>query len=218
MQQQKKGKLIVIEGTDGSGKATQVDIVRKKLERKGILLDTFSFPRYYSEWGEEIKRYLDGYFGDPTQLDPKLSSPFYAKDRAKVRRPIIDSLNSGRLVLCDRYTGSNLAHQGAKLAPEKRPDFFKWVENYEYKDLRIPKPDLTICLNIPTEEITKAMQNRKKDGHEANKEYQKKVVETYLELSERDDWRLINCMKSKKRKSIEEVAEEILKEIIPLIK
>ena len=135
----------------------------------------------------------------------------YAADRLAAKPILKYHLTCGEVVLCDRYVASNLAHQGAKLPKQEREDFFKWVGDYEFSELKIPKPDLTICLHVPIELTRRALEKerREQDGHEKNADYQQQVYKTYLQLAKRVDWRLVECMKGERRKSIEEVTEEI---------
>lgn len=216
----KKGRLIVIEGTDGSGKATQVKALVSKVESEKIPISSISFPRYETKEGRRITEYLRGKYGDPTKVSPKLAARLYAVDRRAAKHDISLLLIRGTNVICDRYVGSNLAHQGAKLPEEQREGFVKWVEELEYRIFEIPKPDLTVCLNLHPEQAGKAinLRNRERDGHETNAEYQKKVVETYLWLAKtKHDWRLIECMEGDRRKSIGEIAENIWKIIEPVL-
>ena len=214
-----KGKLIAIEGTDGSGKATQVGALVERIKTEGMGVVSFSFPRYNTTTGRAIRAYLDGEFGEPTALPPKLCSQLYAADRFAAKSRVAYYLNYREIVLCDRYVASNMAHQGAKLPEEEREKFFRWVEDYEFGELKIPKPDLTICLHIPIEVTQKALarEGKEQDGHEKNRDYQKKVYETYMQLSKRADWRVIECMERGRRKTIEEVTGEIWEIVYPLL-
>jgi len=217
---EKRGALIAIEGTDGSGKATQVSKLKDRFGQYKIPIFTIGFPRYDTPTGKVVRAYLQGEFGDPTKIDPKLAAVLYAADRAAASDLINECLASGTNVLCDRYIGSNLAHQGAKLPEQDREGFIRWNEEYEFCGLKIPIPDLTVCLHVPREETLRAMekQERQKDGHEANLDYQQKVVETYLWLARKaSDWKLIDCMDGNRRKTIEEVTEDAWKIIMPVL-
>lgn len=214
---EKRGKLIAIEGTDGSGKATQVRELIERAEIDGLEFSTFSFPRYNTPTGKIVREYLQGKYGDPVEINPAFAAKLYAADR-QAASPEINSLLLKRTdIICDRYTGSNLAHQGAKLTGDLREGFVKWCEDLEFKQLGIPKPDLTILLNLPAEQAIKAMekQAREKDGHEASRNYQQKVVETYLWLAKtKPDWILIDCMNGDERRKIDDITEEMWEKIL----
>ena len=206
-----KAKFIAVEGTDGSGKQTLCEGLKEKAFREGIPLQLISFPRYDTPTGKSVRAYLKGEYGNPINLNPKLCSTLYAADRAAAISQMNLLLNNGITILADRFIGSNLAHQGAKLPPEQREEFVKWCEDYEYNGLRIPKPDFTFCLNLPPDQTRQAIENRQLDGHEADRGYQQKVVDTYLWLAQREDWGLVDCIKKDNptRKTPEELADEI---------
>jgi len=202
----KKGRLIVIEGSDGSGKATQTQLLTKALKQKGIFTTSFSFPRYKeSEFGGLIRRSLDGEFGNFLELSPYLSSLPYVLDRARAKYLIQEALKSGD-VICDRYTPSNLAHQSVKLPIKEQKKFIKFIENGEYIELGLPKPDLVIYLFVPLELTRKLISKRSKkrksapDQHERAFEYLENVIKMYLKLAkERKDWHIVQCTGSKGR-------------------
>lgn len=206
-----KGKLIAIEGTDGSGKLTTCAGIKQRAVDSGIFMHLMSFPRYDTPTGKIVRAYLDGEFGDPTKVNPYIASVFYAADRGAASNSILGRLGTEQTILVDRFIGSNWAHQGAKLSPEQRTAFVKWSEDYEHRGLHVPKPDFTFCLNLHPEHTRQAIEDRELDGHESDIEYQKKVVETYLWLARtRDDWGLVECLKDGgERKTAEELAEEI---------
>ncbi|PIN78093.1 hypothetical protein COV15_00330 [Candidatus Woesearchaeota archaeon CG10_big_fil_rev_8_21_14_0_10_34_12] len=208
--------LIAIEGTDGSGKETQVSGLVARAMDERILAASMSFPRYDTPTGRIIRDYLDGKFGNPTALPPKVCAAFYAVDRLVAAREIRALFKNKFNVFLNRYAGSNFAHQAAKLPEEQRKEFIEWNENYEFVHLGIPKPDLTICLHVPKDETLKAIgkQGREKDGHESDEEYQQRVIDTYLMLAETKlDWRLVKCMDGERRKNIGEVTEEIWEKV-----
>lgn len=213
-----KGNLIVIEGGDGAGKATQTMLLYRALKRVRPVA-IMDFPRYkQSQFGRLIRRSLDGEFGDFLNLSPYLSSLPYILDRARAKYIMQESLKNGD-VICDRYTPSNLAHQGAKLSKSKRKDFIKFIEEGEYGELGLPAPDLVIYLWLPAKNSKELMRrraehhkDRKLDLHESHAEYQQKVVDTYLELVKtRKNWHVVKCIDSKgKMLSRSEIHKQVL--------
>ena len=219
---EKRGKVIVIEGTDGSGKGTQVSSLIKRAYSEGIRFNSFDFPRYGTTTGRGVEDYLKGEFGDPVKLPPKLSAGFYALDRLAATPEIEFFLSRGIHTIMNRYIGSNLAHQGAKFKKlSNKVEFVKWCKNYEYGVLKIPKPDLFVCLNTPLEVSARSVvsRGREKDGHESNIDYQREVVKTYLWLANtQKDWRLVDSMDNDRRKSVDELTEEIWAFIKPVLR
>jgi dTMP kinase len=147
-----RGKLLAVEGIDGAGKRTQVELLDRALDERGIARFDLSFPRYQSFFGQAVTRYLTGEFGQLDQVDPHFSALLYAGDRLEAKRELDEALSAGRLVLADRYIGSNLAHQGARVPAEKREEFIAWVRRLEYDVFGLPHEDLVIYLRVPVEE------------------------------------------------------------------
>ena len=230
-----KGKLIVIEGTDCSGKETQSNILKENLTQLGHNTKKLYFPKYDTPTGrivgtcflgkEELcNKYLKeekGWFVEgSSNVDPLVSSLYYAADRKYNIKEITDLLESGTNVILDRYIYSNLAHQGCKFnSKEERLDFYKKMELLEFNILELPKPDITIFLYVPHEVSYELKKNRVEspDQNEINEEYLIKAEETYLELSKLYNFKIIECTKDNKIKSKEEISELILKEISTLI-
>lgn len=222
MNHNKKGKLIVIEGTDCSGKETQSNLLLEKLIFKNFSVKKMSFPNYDSPTGKIIaKPYLGkdnifaGYFPEgAVNVDPKVAALYYAADR-RYNSPIIKKkLNSGVNILLDRYISSNMAHQGCKLkAKNARLKMYQWLETLEYEMLKIPRPDLTILLYMPYKYACKLKENRKElpDEHESNEEHLLLAEKTYLELAELYNFKIVNCVENNRIKSIEEIHEEVFK-------
>ena len=199
-----KGKLIVFEGSDGSGKATQVELLRAFFEKKNYPHIAFDFPRYQETFhARTIAKYLSGEYGDPTKQNPYLVSLAYALDRLTVREEIYYALNDGKIVLANRYVSSNKAHQGAKLPAKKRRDFFVWLDELEYDVNKIPREDLVIMLYIPPEVSIRLLRRRqrvtgsKPDLHEENRRYQKEVERVYLQLTASPHWVKVDCVDKK---------------------
>ncbi|MBX4200162.1 thymidylate kinase [Candidatus Parcubacteria bacterium] len=221
------GNLIVIEGGDGAGKATQTRLLYNAL-RKSRKVTLFEFPRYkQSQFGRLVRRSLDGEFGDFLGLSPYFSSLPYVLDRTRAKYLLQEALKEGD-VICDRYTPSNLAHQGAKLPKRERAKFVRFIEEGEYKELGLPAPDLVIYLWLPATASEELMKKRVKkdksrhiDQHEAQIEYQKKVIEMYLDLVKaRKNWHVVKCVNSKgslrSRKDIHQEVLQIVKKSLKL--
>ncbi len=148
-----KGKLIVLDGIDGSGKATQVRLLAERLKREGKKVKTIDFPRYEDNFfGQFIGEHLSGIYGDFIKVDPKLASVLYAADRFESSKQIKDWLDSGFMVIADRYASANQIHQGGKISNlKKRKEFLNFLDTMEYSVFKIPKPDLVIYLDVPFE-------------------------------------------------------------------
>src|SRR5579862_9364677 len=147
-----RGKLIAIEGIDGSGKRTQLDLLAQALEARGLEAYRISFPRYESLFGKLVGEYLNGDFGPMEAVDPHLSAVLYAGDRMEAKPAIQAALSSGKIVLADRYIASNLAHQSARVPAERREEFIGWVKRLEYGAYALPVEDLVVYLRLPVAE------------------------------------------------------------------
>ena len=213
-----KGKLFVIEGTDGSGKATQSKMLVEKLKSEGFNVKLLDFPNYNSVYGKLIRKYLEGDFGNSIELDPYLVSVLYADDRRLQKDEIIEELEKGTIIIANRYVESNMAHQTAKLSEDKKEKFIRWLNNLEYELNGLPKSTKTFFLYLPLEYRETLMSNRKKlDGHELNKEYQIKAENQYMDLAKKEDWIIIDILKNNEIKKREEILEEIYFNILKLI-
>jgi dTMP kinase len=147
-----RGKLIVIEGIDGSGKRTQVDCLARALRERGVAFTQVSFPQYDGFFGKLVARFLNGEFGPLAAVDPHFSALLYAGDRLESKPAIDAALESGKTVLADRYIASNLAHQGARVPGEKREEFIAWLKQLEYGVYGLPAEDLVLYLRVPAAE------------------------------------------------------------------
>ena len=215
------GKIIVIEGTDCSGKETQSKMLEKRLQLEGYKVKRFDFPMYDSPTGKIVG---GSYLGKPEigeclfpegapNVDPKVSCLYYAADR-KYNFPKIEKyLKDDYYVLLDRYTTSNLAHQGSKiLDKDERFDMYQWIDKLEYWLLKLPKPDITIFLHMPYEKSCELKKNREYlDEHEKSPEHLKHAEEAYIELSELYNWSRIECVKDDEIRTIEDINDEIFK-------
>jgi dTMP kinase len=199
-----KGKLIVIEGVDSSGKHTQAKLLLKRLKKEGKKAVLVSFPRYSTFFGKLVKKYLKGDFGALKKVRPELASLLYSLDRFDAMPWLEEQLSSGKIVVCDRYTASNIAHQASKFKGKKRKEFISWVQGVES---RLPKPDATIFLDLPVSVSAKLMskRKRKKDIHELDLPYLRETRKVYLSLSKRPAWSKIECQKGLGIKSREEI-------------
>lgn len=219
------GKLIVIEGTDCSGKETQTKKLVERLENENKKVIRFSFPNYDSPTGKIIggpilgkPSICDSWFDNPMELDPKIASLYYAADR-KYNIDIINKyLNNDYTVILDRYTISNMAHQGCKLKTKKeRLNLFKWIEELEYNHLELPQPDVIFFLHMPVTYIEKLKKNRSElDRAELDKEHLINAELTYLELAELYNYRKISCINNDSIKTIEEIHDEIYDYLIKI--
>ena len=214
------GKIIVIEGTDCSGKETQTKLLVERLKKEGKKCAYFSFPMYDTPTGKIVGgSYLvkpeigPGLFpeGAPN-VDPKVSCLYYAADRKYNIAKAVELVNDGYYVILDRYTTSNLAHQGSKIKDkDERFNMYQWIDKLEYWLLQLPKPDKTIFLHVPYEFSCELSRNRKNlDENEKSPEYLKATEVTYLELAELYNWDLIECIKDNKLRSIEDINDQIL--------
>lgn len=216
-----RGKIIVVEGTDCSGKETQSKLLEERLNSEGKKCIRFDFPNYESPTGKIIG---GAYLGRPeigpsffkegaVNVDPHVVCLYYAADRKYAMPEIEKYLNDNYYVILDRYTTSNLAHQGSKIHDkDERFNMYQWIDKLEYWLLGLPKPDKTIFLHVPLENTLELRENRKSiDEHEKSPEYLKRAEESYLELSELYNWDKIECIKNNKLRSVEDINDEIMK-------
>lgn len=212
-----RGKLIVIEGNDGSGKGTQAKLVVDKLRKEGFKVSFYDFPQYDSVFGKLVSGYLRGDFGDLNAMSPEIPALLYAIDRYQVKDKMFKELEEGRIIVCNRYTESNIGFQGAKFDDkEERKRFLEWLMDVEK---RLPKSDLVIFLDVPLDvswELVKKKEERaylkgeERDIHERNVGYQEKVRNVYLEYGREKGWKIIKCVNEKGLRSIEDINEEVM--------
>ncbi len=215
------GKLIVIEGTDGSGKSTQFRRLTERLTQEGKTFQKLVFPQYSEPSSALIRMYLGGEFGSkPTDVNAYAASAFYAVDRyASYKKVWGDWYEQGGLVVSGRYTTSNAVHQASKEPEEKRGEFLKWLYEFEYDKLGLPCPDLTIYLDVPTDYTEKMMRRREADTHTSADIHEKDL--TYLATCRRCgkaaaqfyNWTVIDCVRDGQMRSIEDIHEEIYRHI-----
>lgn len=220
-----KGKIIVIEGTDCSGKETQTNLLVNILKERNIPFFKTSFPVYDTPTGKIIagpflgKKIISSTYFDelPQNVEPKVASLYYAADRLYNIKPIEEAINEGKIVILDRYVGSNMAHQGCKLnSKEKRIEMYNWLEKLEYEFLNLPKPDVTLFLYMPYEKSLELKLNREEalDEVEKDKEHLIKAERTYKELAQMYNYYTIDCVEENQVKSIEQIHKDIVDTII----
>lgn len=216
----KKGKLFVIDGTDGSGKQTQLQKLKERFDKEGIKYKSVSFPNYDSPSSSLVKMYLNGDFGtDPQKISPYIASTFYAADRyATFKTGYEEYYNNGGIILADRYTTSNMVHQAGKIKDDnEREKFLNWLWDFEFNLYGLPVPTEVIFLNMPTEYSVQLMKNRankitheeKKDIHERNKTHLQDAYNEACKLVKKYNWCEIHCVENNKIKTIEEIHEEV---------
>lgn len=211
------GKLIVIEGLDGSGKSTQMQCLCENLDKVGVKYKRIKLPNYSSPSCTLVNMYLKGEFGTRADdVNAYAASSFYAVDRfASFKQVWGRDYLEGTVILADRYATSNAVHQMVKLSSDKWDEYLAWLEDYEYVKMGIPKPTAVIFLDMPVEVSQKLMSERyngdekKKDVHEADTEYLKKCRKAAFYAADKLSWKVISCTKDDKVKSIEEIADEI---------
>ena len=211
------GKLIVIEGTDGSGKSTQFRLMSEHLEKDGVAFKHIVFPRYSEESSALIRMYLGGQFGDkPSDVNAYAASSFYAVDRyASYKMDWGKWYEDGGVVISDRYTTSNAVHQASKETGANREKYLKWLYEFEYDQLKLPRPDLTIYLDVPTDFTEKMLRTReaatntKADIHEKDMQYLATCRQCGRDAAAYYGWTVIQCVKDGQMRSMEDIHNEI---------
>lgn len=220
-----KGTLIVIEGTDGSGKETQAKLLTKSLERRGLEVTLLSFPCYGTPACAPTEMYLRGEFGkNPGDVSPYAASVTYAIDRyASFKTRWENTYNKGGIFIADRYTTSNAVHQASKLPPEERKAFLDWLYDIEYVKMGIPVPDLVIYLDIPPEGTLKALSARsgkpgvQHDIHETNGEFLTKSRENALEIARHSGWLVVKAGDENGFFTRKTIHAKIMKHVNPIL-
>ena len=211
------GKLIVIEGTDGSGKSTQFKLLTNRLSREGHAFRQLEFPQYDQPSSALIKMYLGGQFGTNVgDVNAYAATAFFAVDRyASYKKFWGDWYENGGLVVSGRYTTSNAVHQASKESPEIWQEYWKWLSEFEYDRLGLPSPSLTIYLDVPTEYTKKMMRKREQDTHttadihEQDLNYLATCRRCGREAAAFFGWKIIDCVKDGAMRTIEDIHEEI---------
>lgn len=228
-----KGKLIVIDGTDGSGKATQVALLTKHLKKDGYIVKIVDFPRYYKNFfGAFVGHCLSEQYYNFLKVHPKIASMPFAADRWESKEEMEEWLKEGYIVIANRYVSANQIHQGGKIAnTAKRNNFIKWLNKMEYEVFGIPKPDVTFYLSLPIEIVLKLLKKREssqmkrkylkknKDVHESDVEHLKNSIKSALWLAEtQKNWTKIECVKKEEILPREKIHEMIYAEVKKVLK
>lgn len=227
----KKGIFIVLDGNDGSGKATQAKRLIERLAEMSIESVKMDFPAYDRNFfGAFLGECLAGQHGDFVALDPKIASALYALDRQESAKAITEALEAGKVVIADRFSSSNQIHQGGKIANEtERTQFLEWLDRMEHEILGVPRPDLIIYLQVPVEMSLQLLLEKRALKNGTLAEGQKDVVEenrTYLEqshataawlLARQQNWRSVDCMEAASIRSIESIHEDVFAIVEPLL-
>ena len=213
------GKVIVIEGLDGSGKATQTERLYELLSARGVQVRRVSFPDYDSPSSALVKMYLNGEFGsDPGDVNGYAAAAFYAVDRyASFKKDWGKAYDDGAVILCDRYATSNAVYQMTKVPQCEREEYLRWLEELEYGRLGIPRPDLVIYLDVPTD-ISQSLMSRRYDGDESKKDLHERNLAYLAQCGEsarysamKLNWNVISCVRDGKMRSIDDISAEIAK-------
>lgn len=212
-----KAQIIVIDGADSVGKATQVHLLKERLEADGIAVEKVDFPRYEKNaFGGLLRECLDGKRGDFMALDPKIAATLYAADRFESKQELEQWLAEGKVILFDRYVSANMMHQGAKIDdPAERAAFLKWLEHIEHDIFAIPRPDLTIHLSVPPEKSEKLLAymvrigKKTADVAESDREHQRKVAACAGEIAAAQQWVPVECMDGDVLRTREDIHEEV---------
>jgi dTMP kinase len=197
-----RGKLIALEGIDGSGKRTQLDLLAGALKARGLVTFRISFPRYESFFGKLVGQYLNGKFGALEAVDPHLSALLYAGDRLEAKPEIEAALSVGKYVLADRYIASNMAHQSARVPLERREEFLEWLKRLEYGVYALPAEDLVIYLRVPVAEAHRLVGLKsareyttlQRDIQEADTKHLEQTAKIYERLATETNWASIDCI------------------------
>src|SRR5882672_8792956 len=221
------GKLVAIEGIDGSGKRTQVDLLTLNLKARSHSVYSTGFPQYDSWFGKMVGQFLNGELGALEAVDPHFTALLYAGDRFEAKPKIEAALNEGKIVLIDRYIGSNLAHQTARVAPEKRDDFRRWIEHLEYNIYELPREDLILYLRVPPIEAQKLVAlksqrsytSAKQDLLEASLRHLQDAAAMYDQLARNAPWVTVECFDAQtaEMRSVKEIAREVLAAASPVL-
>lgn len=223
-----RGMFIVLEGADGSGKTTQFNLLSERLQAVGYDVAVFDFPRYSEPSSHFIQSYLNGGYGPASQVSPYTASLFYALDRYESKAAISEALSAGKIVLSNRFVGSNMAHQGSKFTNvAERRGFFIWEDSLEFELLGIPRPNLNIFLHVPAEisyelvgkKNARSYTDKKHDEHEGDMNHLRQTVETYEQLCKLfpKDFKLVECSENGRILSIPQINNRIWEVVKPVL-
>jgi dTMP kinase len=222
-----RGILIAVEGIDGSGKRTQVELLEKALTKRGHSVYSTGFPQYDSWFGKMVGQFLDGRLGPLESVDPHFTALLYAGDRFEAKQRMEAALNRGSVVLADRYIGSNLAHQTVRAPAEKRAEFLSWIEHLEYTIYGLPRESLVLYLRVPPVEAQSLVARKsarsyttaQKDLLESSLRHLEDAAEMYDLLSRRPSWATTQCFDATRHimRPPEEIAAEVLAAVEPVL-
>lgn len=228
---QQQGTLIVVEGSDGSGKKTQTDLLYERLIKEGYRVKKVDFPNYHTKGSVLVEAYLNGEFGKNAEdVNPYTASSFYAVDRVySFLTDWKEFYESGGIILADRYTTSNMVHQAAKMDEvEEKIAFIEWLHDHEYNKLQLPEPDIVFFLDVPPHISSKLREGRankitngeKQDIHESDQAFMKKSYENAKLVADYEGWVRVNCINEEEVNilSIEKIHQQIYKRALPFIK
>lgn len=223
----KKGVFIVIDGTDGSGKKTQTDLLAERLKLQSIAHTVFDFPQYKKPSSYFVEQYLNGKYGTIEEVNSYAGSLFFALDRYDAGFTLRSFLESGTSVISNRYVSSNMGHQGAKMIDaQARKIYLDWLYDIEFVKLGIPKPDVTLILHVAADVgqgLVDAkghrdyVQGTKRDLHEESIDHLRAAEQVYLEIAHYPGFKLIECMDGNSMRTREEIRELIWKEVEPMV-
>lgn len=216
------GKLLVLEGTDASGKSTQFERLCGALDERNITYRRLVFPRYQEESSSLIRMYLHGQFGShPDDVSAYTASTFFAVDRyASYQTDWKDYYENGGLVLADRYTTSNAVHQASKLEGKEQQRFLQWLFDFEYHIMGIPEPDQVYFLDMPTDAVQSLLEHRQgktQDIHEKDLDYLKKCYQTASKLADDFHWHRIRCTSDHTIRTIDDISDELVAAVLSTI-
>ena len=222
----KTGQLIALEGIDGTGKGTQAGLLVEALRRAGREVELFSFPAYRETFaGRLIGTYLDGGLGDPRSIDSRLTATIYAIDRFEMRGRIEAALAAGHIAVCDRYVGSNLAHQVARAAPRRRAEVRAYIEALEFGVFALPRPDLVVFLDMPVslaqrrvlQKAARQYTHKQLDANEADLRHLRNALAEYRLQARAPSWRRIATTAGHRERTRDEVHADVLVAVLALI-
>jgi dTMP kinase len=221
------GKLIAIEGIDGSGKRTQLDLLEKALIARDVSVHSTGFPDYDSWFGKLVGQFLNGDFGALDTVDPRFAALLYAGDRFEAKQELASAIDQGKLILADRYIASNLAHQTARVPADKRSDFIAWIEHLEYNIYGLPREDRVIYLRVPpkqaqalvTKKSARAYTSAKQDIQESSLRHLEDAGAMYDFLSSRPNWTTVECFDVERgaMRTPESIAADLVAIVEPLL-
>jgi dTMP kinase len=222
-----RGKLIAIEGIDGSGKRTQVELLTKSLGLRGYSVYSTGFPQYDSWFGRMVGQFLNGELGPLESVDPHFTALLYAGDRFEARPKLEAALGAGQIVLADRYIGSNLAHQTARAPAGRRAEFLAWIEHLEYDIYGLPRESLILYLRVPPlhaqalvqQKSSRSYTSAKQDLLEASLRHLEDAAEMYDQLARRAPWATIRCFDTAANamRPADEIAAEVFSAVEPAL-